>query len=171
MVTNVLGYSNLERGGLSVNPQPGDLALAVRESVNRLTPSLETKSARLELTITEPLSPTRFDQDAVHQILQNLVDNAEKFSRDASERTISVRLVDGPEGPTLSVVDHGVGIKPATRRKIFEPFARGEDPDAPPGLGIGLALVRALARGQGASVAHSDVEGGGSCFSVTFQSC
>lgn len=171
VVTNVLGYSRLERGGLTVNPQPGDLAVAVRDSVSRLTPSLQTKSADLELTITEPLSRTRFDGDAVHQILQNLIDNAEKFSRSARERTIRVFLADRPEGPTLSVVDRGVGVSAAARRKIFEPFARGQDPDAPPGLGIGLALVQALAQGQGARVSHSDVEGGGSCFSVTFEAC
>lgn len=171
VVTNVLGYSRLERGGLLVHPRPGDLALAVRDSVSRLAPSLSTKHAQLELTITEPLPQTSFDGDAVHQILQNLVDNAEKFSRSARERTISVLLQSLPDGPTLSVVDHGVGVPASARRRIFEPFARGQDPDAPPGLGIGLALVQALAQGQGARVSYSDVEGGGSCFSVTFQAC
>ncbi len=58
---------------------------------------------------------------------------------------------------------------PATvRRRMFRPFARHPSPGAPAGLGVGLALVRELARAQGARVTHRDARGGGSIFSVHF---
>jgi signal transduction histidine kinase len=170
VVVNVLGFSQLQRGGLSVRPEPGDLAETVRDSVSRLSTDLETRGATLELSVVGPLEPALFDADALHQILQNLVDNAEKYSRAATNRTIEILLAPGPVGPTLSVVDHGDGIEPSIRRRLFKPFARHPDPSAPAGLGIGLALVRALAREQSASITHSEVDGGGTCFTVTFRS-
>jgi len=168
VVVNVLGFSRLQRGGLSVRPVAGDLAGAVRESVSRMSTDIETRGARLELSVVGPLDRAVFDRDAVHQILQNLVDNAEKYSRTAENRTIEVMLAPGPGGPTLSVVDHGSGIDPSLRGKLFKPFSRHPDPDAPAGLGIGLALVYALAQEQRARISHTDVTGGGTCFTVDF---
>jgi two-component system sensor histidine kinase TctE len=66
------------------------------------------------------------------------------------------------------VIDHGPGVAPAVRDKLFRAFVRHPSPDAPDGLGLGLTLVRALARAQGAAVAYADADGGGSRFTVTF---
>jgi signal transduction histidine kinase len=110
----------------------------------------------------------RFDPDAVHQILQNLLDNAEKFGRDAKDRTIRVALDPAPAGPTLSVTDHGPGIDGSLRRRLVRAFLRRRAPEAREGLGLGLALVRALASAQGARLAHAAPPGGGTRFTVTF---
>lgn len=171
VVTNVLGYTRLERGNLRLNAELGDLGNTVRDSVSRLGPALEAKGARLELRLCEDLDQVRFDAEAVHQILQNLLDNAERYSREARDRTIRVQLESTPRGPTLSVVDHGQGVAPAVRRRLFQPFERSPDPRAPAGLGIGLSLVRSLADAQNAVVSHADELGGGSRFTVTFQGC
>jgi len=141
----------------------------IRDSVVRLGPALEAKGVLLELEIDEAVGEAVFDPDAVHQILLNLVDNAEKYSRGAKNRTIAVRLASRKGQPTLSVADHGPGIDAGVRAHLFEPFARTSDTDAPAGLGIGLALVKALANEQQAAISVSDVVGGGSCFSVEFQ--
>jgi signal transduction histidine kinase len=171
VVNNVLGFSHLERNGLSVAPQPGDLAEVLRETVAKLVPALEARGAQLRLTTSEASVAALFDHDAVHQMLQNLVDNAEKYSRDAVNRTIEIGLTVEPAGPVLSVIDHGKGVSAAVRRKLFQPFTHDPDPDAPAGLGLGLALVRALAIKQQATVDHTDVDGGGSCFCITFKAC
>ena len=67
-----------------------------------------------------------------------------------------------------SVIDHGSGVAPELRDRLFQAFVRDPAPDAPDGLGLGLALVQALAHAQQARVAHADVDGGGSRFTVTF---
>jgi signal transduction histidine kinase len=108
-----------------------------------------------------------FDPDAVHQILQNLVDNAEKFGRAAVDRTIHVALDPAPAGPTLAVTDRGPGFPGRLRRLLSRPFARPGASEAA-GLGLGLTLVRALARAQGARLAHADPPGGGARFTITF---
>jgi signal transduction histidine kinase len=169
VVTNMLGLSRLERGEATIRVEDGDLAQAVRDSVDRLRPAVESQGARVELEVADNVPRARFDRDALHHILQNLLDNAEKYGRAAEDRTIRVDLEACGDGPVLSVTDRGPGIPPAVRRRLFHPFARGAGDNAPGGLGIGLALVRTSAHAQGATVSHAEAAGGGSRFSVRFR--
>jgi signal transduction histidine kinase len=168
VVSNLLGFSKLERGDLNLQPVAADLAAAVRESLGRCRPALEAGGARIETSIANALPQVRFDRDALHQILQNLLDNAARHGGTTNDHTIHVVLDGGSGGPSLSVIDHGPGVAPAVRDRLFRAFVRHPSPDAPDGLGLGLTLVQALARAQGATVTYSDAEGGGSRFTVTF---
>ena len=168
VVGNVLGFSRLERTGLGQRGSVGDLASAVRESLERIRPGLEANGATLDVAIDSDLAATHFDRDSVHQMLQNLLDNAERYSRQAADRRITVALNRREAGQLLSVVDRGPGVDPSVRRRLFRPFLRHPDPAAPEGLGIGLALVRAMARSQGAEVSHTQPDAGGSVFSILF---
>jgi two-component system, OmpR family, sensor histidine kinase KdpD len=169
VVANVLGFTRLERGTLVVHPSAGDIAVPVRESVVRQQPALEVAGARIELDIPDNLPLVKFDRDAVAQIVQNLLDNAEKHTRSAINRSIHLALVGNGDCVALSVSDHGNGVPTEVRRHLFHPFTRGNHTDAAPGLGLGLVLVKALAEAQGATVAYSDADGGGAKFTVTFR--
>jgi two-component system, OmpR family, phosphate regulon sensor histidine kinase PhoR len=166
VVSNVLGYSKLQRDGLVVNPRPGDLEPTVRSSIDRLRPALESAGASIDVKVEHEVPRGVFDPDALHQILQNLIDNAVKFCRNAEDRTIHVSVSTRDGQPTIEVRDHGSGVAPSIRRKLFRAFTHHPDPDAPAGLGIGLALVKALADAQGAEVTHGDAPGGGAIFTV-----
>jgi len=168
VVTNVLGFTRLERGIFTAHPALGDLAVTVRESVERQQPAIAAAGATITLAIDASLPPVNFDGDAVGQIVQNLLDNAEKHTRQAADRTIQVSVRTTPDGVELSVADHGPGVPPEVRRRLFEAFKRGNQTDAPAGLGLGLVLVKALAKAQGATVAYRDNDGGGARFTVTF---
>lgn len=169
VVANVLGFTRLERGTLVVHPAVGDIAMAVRESIARQQPALEIAGARVALDIPDRLPPVRFDRDAVAQIIQNLLDNAEKHTRSATNRSIYLALVGYADSIELSVSDHGNGVPAEVRRHLFHPFVRGTHTDAAAGLGLGLVLVKALAEAQGATVAYRDADGGGAKFTVTFR--
>jgi signal transduction histidine kinase len=176
VVSNVLGFTRLERGALQVRPESGDLAAVVRECVERQRPAVEVAGAGLELSVADDLPGVRFDHDAVAEILQNLIDNAEKYSRSAKDRSIQVSLSCQPEGheegrfvgsgAIISVSDHGPGIPADMRRRLFLPFARGSRDDAPAGLGLGLALVKALAEAHRGAVSYEAGLDGGSVFMV-----
>lgn len=168
VVANVLGFSRLERGTLRVRLESGDLAAAVRECVARQQAALEAAGVRVETVLADGLPPVRFDRDAVAEILQNLLDNAEKYSRAATDRTIRVTLARTTDTVSLAVADRGPGIPIAVRRRLFRPFARGGGADSPAGLGLGLALVLALARAQGARIDCEDAPGGGAVFVLEF---
>lgn len=169
VVTNVLSFTHLERESLAVEPSVGDLAQAVRDACERQRPALEESGAELELELPERPAEALFDRDALAHILQNLLDNAEKYTRDCTDRRIRVRLQSTEAGLELTVADSGNGISPKLQRKLFRPFTRGQTEDAPAGLGLGLVLVKALARAQGGGIFYQDSPSGGAAFTVTFQ--
>jgi signal transduction histidine kinase len=167
VVTNLLGFTHLERGRLRVEPRAGDLGAAVRADVQRQEPALRAAGACVDLEIAEGLPPVSFDPDALSQILQNLLDNAEKYSRGAADRGLQVRVERHAGGARVSVTDRGPGIPPAVARRLFHPFRRAAPDGAPEGLGLGLALVQALARAHGGSAAVEAAPGGGTTVTVT----
>ena len=166
VVSNVLGFSRLERGALHEPPVPGDLAAVVRDCVDRQRPMLEAAGARVELSIADQFPDVRFDRDAIAEIVQNLVDNAEKYAHTARDREIHIALSSVDQSVTLSVRDRGPGIPADVQRRLFHPFVRGNSNDSPAGLGLGLVLVKALAEAHGGRVAYANAPGGGALFTV-----
>lgn len=153
VVANVLGFSQLERGNLSLTPADGDLTAVLRELVARAEPALDRLGAFVEVVMPAAL-PARFDRDAVMRIVGNLLDNAEKYARAAEDRTITLAAAATAGGAEIAVRDRGPGIDPLTARRLFRPFSRGAGPDRPAGLGLGLALSRSLAEAMGGSLEY-----------------
>lgn len=165
VVSNMLEFTRLERGNLAIRPEQGDLGAAVRDCIEQLRPALEAAGCTIHLTVADDVPRVAFDRDAVHQIVQNLLDNAEKYSRPCSERRIDVEVARMEGGAAVTVSDRGVGIDGRVARHLFLPFERGGG-DAPAGLGLGLVLVRALARAHGGDVRWTARSGGGTTFRV-----
>jgi len=166
VVSNVLGFSQLERGTLSVAPRAGALGDALRELAERAQPMLDRAGAVLALDVAPELSAT-FDRDALARIVGNLLDNAEKYGRQAADRTVTLAARGAGSTVEVVVTDHGPGITPAARARLFQPFARGVTSDGPAGLGLGLALSRSLARAMGGELVYRPVTGGGAAFVLT----
>jgi signal transduction histidine kinase len=158
VVSNVLGFSQLERGNLSVDPQVGALGAELAELAERAQPALDRAGAALELDV-EPTLRARFDRDAVARIVGNLLDNAEKYGRGADDRTIKLGARDHGDRVEVVVADHGPGI--ANPEPLFRAFARGVANDGPAGLGLGLALSRSLAQAMGGELSYRRGDGGG----------
>ncbi len=105
------------------------------------------------------------DQAVVEQILFNLVDNAAKYARDADDRRIHVNASRNGQFVKLVVRDHGPGIKDGLWSRRMQPFGKSaqESADSAPGVGLGLALCRRLARQLGGSLdVGSTADGGAS---------
>ncbi len=168
LVSNVFSYTQVDQKLLRIHTEPGDLGQAVREALTLVQPIVERMDADLVLRIESDLPPVEFDKDAVHQMVRNLVDNAEKYSRGCSDRRIEVGVTSDPDAAVLTVRDHGPGIPTGDRGGIFLPFSRHTRRAEISGLGLGLAVVRTLALAHGGSVEYSDAEGGGACFAVRF---
>jgi signal transduction histidine kinase len=115
----------------------------------------------------EPDLSVRCDRKAVLVILENLTDNAQKYSTDTPEVTVAVRW-DG-RGVMVAVEDKGIGFEPGLAEKLFMPFVRAAGPgvDSRHGTGLGLAISRSLARRMGGDLkAESGGPGKGSCFTL-----
>lgn len=171
VVTNVLNYARIEEKRLTVQKAPGDLGAAVREGLAVVEPVVAQAGATLDVQIEENLPEVAFDRDALAHIVRNLVENAEKYTRGASDRRVEVRVRGEGENGTSRVVmvvrDYGAGVPTSMRTRLFKPFARPETNAHSSGLGLGLSVVRNLAIAHGGDVRYEDAPGGGAQFTVT----
>ena len=107
------------------------------------------------------------DAGLLELALYNLLDNAHKFSRPSSNPTIAVSLTALQGGSaTLQVIDNGVGFDMAQADRLFGEFQRLHSADSFPGTGIGLAIVRRVARRLGGQVGATAQATQGACFSL-----
>ena len=165
VVANVLEVTRLERGTFALKPRPGAIGRAVADCVARLEPQMQAARCPIELRIAPELPEVSFDPDALHHVVDNLLDNAEKFSRDVPDRSIEVNVAPERNGVTITVSDRGPGV-PEDLLREARPFRRGASPIAPTGLGLGLFLVDRIVRGHGGALRSSRREGGGATIHV-----
>jgi len=106
------------------------------------------------------------DADRLRQVVDNLVTNACQYSAPGQPVTVRVRSWGG--SAVLEVEDRGPGVPPAERARIFEPFHRADSSRARStgGVGLGLAIVSAIARAHGGTVEVADAPAGGAVFRV-----
>ena len=159
------GRRLLERG-LAVHPEPLDLAQYVRPGVERLVALHAAAGASIALDAPAPVSALA-DPVAVDRILDNLVSNGIKHGGSPARVEVGVRAHG--RWAELTVRDHGPGLKGEDAERLFEPFVRGGDESvrSRPGVGLGLFIVRELARLHGGDVQAEDgLPGGGARFTV-----
>jgi len=149
VVSNMLDLSRLERATPLAAPRAGDLGRAVTQRLEQQQNRLEDAGVAVETDIEPDLPLALFDPDALDQILDNLLDNAEKHTRSVERRRVSVTVGSDDLHLRVEVADNGPGIPRGQRRNIFRPFDRSEDAVGRPGLGLGLAVARSFARAQG----------------------
>jgi signal transduction histidine kinase len=104
------------------------------------------------------------DPSLLRRLVRNLLENAQRHAGGTTRVSVHTNALGEAE---LSVDDHGVGVAEGEREKIFEPFYRSPTAGAPKGFGLGLALVRRIARAHGGDVRYSPLPEGGSRFTVT----
>ena len=165
VVANVLEVTRIERGAFQLHPQPGQIGAVVEECIDRLRPQLEAAECPIHLRVAENLPSVAFDADASHHVVDNLVDNAEKYSRDVPDRSISVDVTPDEGGVAITVSDRGPGV---AEELVREPraFRRGAAAIAPAGLGLGLFLVHRIVQGHGGAIRALAAEGGGASVRV-----
>jgi signal transduction histidine kinase len=169
LVENVLSFARLERGRAAA----GQEVVAPCELLDRLVPrlALRARQAGMELIVSpvDSQSSVRVDLSVVDQILSNLVDNSVKYAGNAADRRIHLDVAPAGRWLALAVRDHGPGLQPRVIRRLFRPFSKSADDAAlsAPGVGLGLALSRRLARALGGDLRLHENGALGACFSLT----
>lgn len=164
LIRTFLSASLIRSGHLRPSLEELDLAVQVREVVNRCAEDLEWAGCPCHLE-TAPSEPGRWDPMHVDLMLTNLLTNAAKY---APGKPIDVRIVGGPERVQLSVRDHGPGIDPASRERLFQQFSRLPSESKVHGFGLGLWIVKHLAEAHGGEVSVQSEPGDeGTTFTVS----
>jgi signal transduction histidine kinase len=170
LVENVLAYARLERGRALRRAE----TVPVADLLARLRDRLAERAAqaRMELVVEAAEDgglAVKADASAVEQVLFNLVDNACKYAATAEDKRIHVVVGKTDGAVALRVCDHGPGIPPADARRLFRAFSKSakEAANSAPGVGLGLALSRRLARDMGGNLRLEAHPSGGACFVLT----
>lgn len=164
MMSLVSGLLELAKVNVGTGPehQPCDILRIVTEVVADLQGQALTRKVALVLTADEDLGEVNGDPNQLRRAIGNLVDNAIKYSPDANQVHI---LASGKDDNVLiEVRDYGVGIAEEDLPHIFEKFYRGTDSGGTIGSGLGLALVRSVARSHHGKVWAENRDGTGSKF-------
>ena len=168
LVDNLMAFAKGEGGrNLRLAPEPTAFAEEVRHAAESFAPLLARTGADLRLELQENVMAA-VDRNALRQILVNLIDNACKYGPAAQRITVGLAMFD--DAARVWVDDEGPGIPVAARERVFESFYRlSRDVEAKVnGSGIGLAVVRQLARLHDGEVWAEAAPGGGARIVVEF---
>jgi len=166
LINNILDFSRIEAGRKEYEFKETDLADLVHSTLDSYRFQIEQNGFAFEENISRDIPPVVVDREAIARSLLNLVNNALKYSRD--QKYIGVSLYRADSRVNLEVSDHGIGIPANEQDKIFEKFYRCGDPLVHniKGSGLGLSLVRHIARAHGGEVIVESVPEKGSKFTI-----
>jgi signal transduction histidine kinase len=147
----LLGIAEAEAGARGRATELVDLAEIARAATELYEPVAEEKGFMLRLD-AEPRVGIRGDRHLLSQAIANLLDNALKYGGNGAGGEIRVAVRQNGARAALEVADRGPGIPEAERENVFDRFVRLEPSRSTPGNGLGLSLVRAVARRHDATV-------------------
>ncbi|WP_423193647.1 PAS domain-containing hybrid sensor histidine kinase/response regulator [Cupriavidus sp. H18C2] len=165
LVSDLMDVGRVTSGKLKVQPVPIPYHDVMNAAVEAMRPALDGASQQLAVSL--PAEPVFVNGDAarLEQVLSNLLSNATKYTPRGGTVTVRVRAEGG--NVITTIADTGRGIAPEALDRIFNLFAQEGDESARSGLGIGLALARAVVEAHGGAIqASSAGEGRGSTFTI-----
>jgi signal transduction histidine kinase len=166
LINNILDFSRIEAGRKEYEFQETDLAELVKSTLDSYRFQIQQNGFGFEENIAADIPPVNVDREAIARSLLNLVNNALKYSKD--QKYIGVSLYRSNGSVNLEVRDRGIGIPEDEQQKIFEKFYRCGDPlvHNVKGSGLGLSLVRHIARAHGGDVSVESSPEQGSKFII-----
>ena len=162
LVTNLLDMARLESGAVQLNRQWLPLEEVVGSALASCAPVLAGRPLRTRLADDLPL--LHVDAVLFERVLVNLLENAAKFTPPGS--AIEIAAVVEEDQLRITVDDEGPGLPPGREEAIFEKFERGRKESATPGVGLGLAICRAIVQAHGGRIRGQTRPGGGARFSA-----
>jgi signal transduction histidine kinase len=163
LVDVLMDVSQITSGRLKLTRTDVDLGDLLVEVTRFAEEEARRDGTPLHVDVRGPVLGT-FDPSRISQVVHNLVANALKFGRG---RPVDVTLQPEGEVVHLSVVDHGIGIKPEDRERIFDRFERAVSTHHYGGLGLGLWVSRQVVEAHQGRIDVEDTPGGGTTFRVT----
>lgn len=165
-VDSVLQLSKLETGNQELNRERLDLTMVAEEVIDLLRPHVEEKSQTLTVAVPDEPVEGRWNEGALRRIVENLLENAIKFTPEAGE--IEVRVQKDGEEALLEVEDTGIGISDEALPDIFEAFKQESEglTREYEGSGLGLSNVKELTELLGGTIEVESEKGVGTCFRV-----
>lgn len=169
MISNLLNLSKMDGGQIVLNKEYVDLKRIIDHILDRINFTLQSESDQPNHEIVREYTSrdiyVEIDQDRMTQVIDNLLNNAMKYSPDGGK--ITVRIEDNHQSVVISVIDQGLGISKSDQEHLFERFYRVDKARSREqgGSGLGLAISKEVIELHGGHIWVNSIEGKGSCFS------
>jgi two-component system phosphate regulon sensor histidine kinase PhoR len=164
LINDFLEFSRLQTGKLSLNLGATSLDKELLELYEAYYPMASQAGIQLKLENSEDLPLIEADVARLRRVLTNLLDNALKFT--VGEGTVTILTEQTTHDVIIKVIDEGRGIDAEDLHSVFEPFHRGRYAEETGGIGLGLAVVKAIVEAHGGQVLLESELGKGSVFTV-----
>lgn len=155
LVDNLLDMSRLQAGALGMTSELVSVADAVAQATDELGPA----GRQIGIQIPDDLAEITVDPALLERILTNVLSNALRYSPSDQPPVITASEHGG--SVEIRIIDHGPGIAPDDRERVFLPFQRLGDRDNATGVGLGLALSRGLTEAMSGTLTPDSTPGGG----------
>lgn len=162
----MLQMAQLEKGELKLKHELLKMEEVVEEAINSSLLSVENKNGKIELKVTEEISPITGDRNHLINVISNLIDNAIKYSNEAPQIVVSIK--NNLDNITIAVKDNGIGMTKEVQKRIFDTFYRattGNLHDVK-GFGLGLSYVRAIVEQHKGTISVESEINKGSTFTI-----
>jgi two-component system phosphate regulon sensor histidine kinase PhoR len=166
LITRFLEFARLDLRIMTPQPEVLEVLDECRQVLNLLQPLAEAKDIVLETDFAPEVPPLKADPLLFRRVLENLLENAIKYSPAGGKVRLTVRVED--PAIRFAVQDQGPGIAPADLPHLFEIFYRGRQEGEAQGFGLGLATVKRIIDAHGGRIWVDTVPGRGCTFSLTF---
>ena len=185
LISDLLDVSRATAGRLDLHRATVDLVPLLREALELFAVTARQRRLQLQLDCGPESFPAHVDADKVVQMLHNTVGNALKYTPEgglvrvwldpraaglvpAEARLVAERFFLPLRAFALIVEDNGEGISEEAQRRLFQPFARGREPENPalPSSGLGLHITRALVEAHGGSIRVDSTPGAGTAVGI-----
>ncbi len=168
LLENLLQLTRLESGSLRIEKQWQPVDEVIGSTLQRQERALHDRQVRVDLPPDALWVP--IDGLLIEQVVQNLLSNSAKYSRDASPIDITARRTGA--GVEISVADRGIGLNPEECERVFDKFYRGQraQVDGARGAGLGLAISRGIVHAHGGRIWAEPRPDGGAVFKFVLPS-
>jgi cell cycle sensor histidine kinase DivJ len=167
VVNDILDISKIETGKFKILKEPVDVSTLVKSCCDVMRHTAEQKQLALMLEVAPCLPALSADNRACKQMLLNVISNAIKFTNPGGSVRVSARALNG--AVELAVTDNGVGIAAAELPKLGNPFVQASNSHdgSCEGAGLGLSVVKGLARLHGGKLELKSTLGKGTTATIT----
>ena len=168
LVTNLLDMARLQSGQIQLHKDWQSVEEVVGSAIRAARHALGELRVQTELEADMPL--VEFDAVLMERVLVNLLENAAKYGISAQTAPIVVRASTTPTTLELVVRDHGPGLPANVRGQeevLFEKFTRGQSESSTRGVGLGLAICKAIVDAHQGRIKAAQAQGGGAEFSLS----
>jgi two-component system cell cycle sensor histidine kinase PleC len=175
VLDNAIKLTLTERNRFVVKFEEVNVNKIIGAALRQIKPLIQVRQLELKIEMKEELPPVEADRRHLRRILNNLLSNACRFTSRGGRVTLRAVVQTEPEGKMtgphlqIAVADNGVGIPQREIEHIFHPFYQVKDQhlDEKPGMGMGLAVVKALVELHNGQIRVESTEGVGSIFEVS----